>query len=96
MRHDFVSLNAENEDAIAYSSLISNSSNRGHIEDMKKAVSLALMLELTSRQRECITMYYLQNRSIPQIASELSLSRSTVSRHITAGKKKLMKLAKYY
>ncbi len=96
MRHNLLSLNDKNEDIITFCNFSSNGSNSLQIENLKKVLFLALKFELTDRQRECITMYFLENRKIPQIADELSLSCSTVSRHITAGKKKLMKLAKYY
>jgi len=63
---------------------------------MKRVLSTAIRCELTPRQRECVVMYYYDNKKMPDIAFELSLSVSTVSRHIKAGVRKLKNIANYY
>lgn len=63
---------------------------------MKLILSKAIVAELTLRQRDCITMYYYENMKMKDIAKALSLSKSTVSRHIKAAETKLKNVARYY
>ncbi len=46
---------------------------------------------LTEKQRICFTLAVLNNRKQKDIAEELGLDKTTVSRHISAAKKKLRK-----
>lgn len=48
---------------------------------------------LTERQRDCIQKYYGENKTMAEIARELSLNVSTVSRHIKAARKNLKMLS---
>lgn len=52
--------------------------------------------ELTKRQRDCIVMRYYRRLTVTQIACELGVGKSTVSRHITKAKSRLRKILKYY
>lgn len=52
--------------------------------------------ELTSRQRECVVMRYYKNLTVTQIAGELGVGKSTISRHISKAKKRLYKILNYY
>lgn len=70
--------------------------NRGEIERMKRILKRAIRHELTDRQRYCITMYYLEGLKMTEIARSLNLSKSTVSRHISAATRKLRNIASYY
>ena len=63
---------------------------------MKQLLSKAIFSELTEQQRICIIEHYFNKRKQKDIASELGLNASTVSRHINAGKKKLRNIASYY
>lgn len=63
---------------------------------MKKIMFDALNNELTDRQRMCLVEHYLNGRKEKEIALELGLSPSTVSRHIRFGKQKLQRIAQYY
>jgi DNA-binding NarL/FixJ family response regulator len=58
-------------------------------------VRLAINEELTERQRELITMYYLEGMSMSEIARVLGLSPSTVSRTMKRGRERLRKHFKY-
>lgn len=62
-------------------------------EKMKKILYSGLNRSLTQRQRECIQKYYGENKTMSEIAGELSLNVSTVSRHIKAAKKNLRMLS---
>lgn len=59
-------------------------------------LSKVMLGELTKRQRECITMRYYKKLTVTQIACELGVGKSTVSRHITKAKERLHKILKYY
>lgn len=96
MRHERISISDKNADIIAYTLSLSEADNAQDISKMKKILSLALKDALTDKQRECITMYYYENLKMKEIAKKLSVSPSTVTRHIKAGKKRLKNIAKYY
>lgn len=51
--------------------------------------------ELTVRQRQMMEMYYYQRLSMPEIALELGVSPSSVSRTIMRGRGKIRKYLKY-
>lgn len=44
---------------------------------------------LTEKQRKCLTMYFAEQKNIPEIAEIMGVDKSTVSRHIKAGKTKI-------
>lgn len=58
-------------------------------------VRICMREELTDRQRELIEMYYLKGMSMTEIANELGVSISTVSRTIMRGKARIRKYFKY-
>ena len=60
-----------------------------------KTVRMAIKTELTARQHEMITMYYLQGMSMPEIARELGVNVSTVSRTIGRGRVRLKRCLRY-
>ena len=70
-----------------------NSASR---DRMKRILNKAIANELTSRQRECLRLRYLDGMPVKNIAKEMELSNSTVSRHISAAMRKLKKVASYY
>lgn len=63
---------------------------------MKEIISRAIVTELTDMQRICLTEHYLNDKKQKEIASELGLNASTVSRHIASARKKLQNIASYY
>lgn len=96
MRRERVFLSDENSDCIAFQLYNQGSTNRSERERMKKILSRAISRGLTERQRVCVVKYYLEGMKMKDIARELGLSRSTVSRHISAATLKLRKVASYY
>lgn len=52
--------------------------------------------ELTEKQKMCIYKYYGERMKMKDIADELGISISCVSRHIKRAKNKLTKTMKYY
>lgn len=72
------------------------STNENFREKMKKILSMAVLNELTERQRICIIDYYLNGKKEKEIAEEFGLNSSTVSRHIIKARDKLRHIASYY
>ena len=51
--------------------------------------------ELTQKQREVILAYYFQDKTIPQIAAERGIQRSSVSRCLRRAEKKVRLCLRY-
>ena len=96
MRRERMFLDDTNSDLISFSLYQQGSSNRMERERMKAILTRAIRRELTDRQRDCITMYYLEGMKMKDIADALHLSRSTVTRHIQSATRKLRRVASYY
>ena len=97
MRTQLIHINSENEN---YCGLVSElrrgSSNKEDRAQMKEFLKKAMIQELTEKQKNCITEHYINGRREKDIAEQLGLHKSTVSRHISAGMKKLQNTANYY
>ena len=89
-------LDDDNERLISYYLSNHGSDNRPELARMRRIMSRAIRRELTDRQRECLTLYYLEGMKMKDIARELGLSNSTVSRHISTSLVKLRRVAEYY
>ncbi len=63
---------------------------------MKKILLKAISTELTDLQKLCIVEHYLNEKTGKEIADELGVNASTVSRHINAARRKLRNIASYY
>ena len=51
--------------------------------------------ELTELQRQALVAYYFQDQTIPQIAAERGVNKSTVSRTLRRAEEKLRRFLKY-
>ena len=96
MKHERIYLDDKSSPLISYYLSLRGSDNRPELERMKRILGRAIRRELTDRQRECLSLYYLEGMRMKDIAREMSLSSSTVSRHISAATKKLRRIAAYY
>ena len=96
MRRERVYLDDKNTALISYYLASHGSDNRSQRERMKRILMRAIRQELTDRQRECLTLYYLEGMKMKDIARSLCLSLSTVSRHIHSAERKLRHIAGYY
>ena len=98
MRRERVPLSDINKGRIEYFlyGADKGSGNRADRERMKKILYRAIRHELTDRQRECLMLHYIEGMMIKDIAVRLGLSKSTVSRHVSAAERKLRKVASYY
>lgn len=97
MRTELIHFTNKNTNKILFNnSQLKYSTNNESRELMKKILSKAILDELTEKQRICVTYYYLAGKKEKDIAYELGLNPSTVSRHISAARKKLRHIASYY
>ncbi len=85
-----------NKDFLRSMAGIGDDGNTGHLQLAKKALLDAVELDLTPRQRQLVTMYYFEERTLPQIAQELSLDTSTVCRTLQRARKRLQKSMRVY
>lgn len=69
-----------------------NGSRRSHL---RKVLMKAIDTELTEKQRECVVDYYINNKSMKDIAREQDVHPSTVTRHIKRAEEKLRHIAEY-
>ena len=90
MQTDLIYIDDDNERFLSYtfSNQISLTNNRRRMR-MKRLAESVISTELTPMQQYCVTEHYLCGKKQKEIAEQLGLSRSTVSRHIGAGMKKL-------
>lgn len=70
------------------------STNSNQIEKLKKILYKAIEEVLTDRQKEILIIYYFEEKTMEQIAEELNINKSTVSRTLQRAEKNLKKIAK--
>ena len=97
MKMNLQHFNSINENYYQFSAFGQRGATNAHdIEKMKRFVANAIKNDLTPLQQFCVTEHCINGRKQKDIAEQLKLSRSTVSRHISAGTKKLRIAAEYY
>ena len=64
-------------------------------EVQMKRVHRVIEEELTPLQREVLIAYYIQEQTIPQIARERGVQKSTISRTLHRAEDKLRRFLKY-
>lgn len=64
-------------------------------QEQLRRLRLVMARELTPRQREMLMRYYWQQQTMAQIARELGVNRSTVSRTIRRGEERLRRCLAY-
>lgn len=69
--------------------------NSERLERLRRNLRQARERELTPRQRQMLELYYDQGMTIPQIAGELGLNRSTVSRTLRRARDRLYQFLRY-
>ena len=69
--------------------------NEERLERLRRGLRTARAEELTARQRQLLRMRFEEEKSVSQIAAELSLDISTVSRTISRAKEKLNRFLRY-
>jgi len=69
--------------------------NERDIYRLKRNLRVAREQELTRRQRQLLQMQFEQKMTVTQIAEELGLNKSTVSRTLTRARQRLYKCLQY-
>lgn len=69
--------------------------NDDQIRRLKKNMAIAIEQDLTNRQRQMLSMYYFDGKSMVEIGHELSVNKSTVSRTIGRAVRRLYRALKY-
>lgn len=64
-------------------------------EVQMKRVQRVIREELTTNQRQILLAYYIQNLTIPQIAQDRGVHKSTVSRTLHRAEEKLRRYLRY-
>lgn len=83
-------------DMAAYMRQLSEqNTNTDHVERLKRNLIRCLKEDVTPRQRTVLTLYYVQQLSQKEIAQKLNVDRSTVSRTILRGERKLQRCLRY-
>ena len=75
--------------------LANGEDNSEQMERLRRNLRLAQKLELTPRQAEMIHLYYDRGYSMPQIARELGIYTSSVSKTLKRGMERLKRYLKY-
>ena len=65
------------------------------LEFIKQCVRRAVREELNDRQRAYVFKYYIEQKTMDQIAQELGVNRSTVSREVSRSRRRLYRVLKY-
>lgn len=71
------------------------SDNSKQLEMLKRSLNKAIKSELTECQRIAVEEFFYNGKSVTQIALELGVNKSTVSRHLKRAKEKLSHALKY-
>ena len=69
--------------------------NAEQLSRLKRNLRMARMQELTPRQNQMLAMYYEQNMSMSQIAEELDITCSAVSRTLSRARHTLFRCLRY-
>lgn len=83
-------------DMAVYSRAMSEeNTNSQDIARLKKNLVRALKSDVTPRQREMLALYYGQGLNMRQIGEKLGVDKSTVSRTVKRGERRLKRCLRY-
>lgn len=69
--------------------------NSAEMSRLKRNLVRCIREEVTERQRTALTMYYAQGLNMKEIGQRLGVERSTVSRIIQRGERRLQRCLRY-
>lgn len=93
--HRRVSMNTAEFDLLVRSGS-SGGTNTALIANLKKALVYVITNEISERQRQMITLYYYEKLNMPEIARQLGVNKSTVSRTLARARCNIMKRLQWY
>ena len=79
-----------------FKKICSQQNTNTEYKKMIKSLKNIVNGELTTKQKLCISLYYGDMKKMSEIAQELGIGVSSVSRHIKKAKQKLQKTMTYY
>ncbi len=83
-------------DMAAYMNQLSEqNTNAGSVEQLKHNLIRCMKEDITPRQRTMLTLYYVHQLSQTEIARQLGVTPSTVSRTILRGERQLQRCLRY-
>lgn len=71
------------------------SDNSREISRLKRNLIRALREDVTSKQRQMLLMYYAEGKNMREIGEIMGVDRSTVSRTIQRGERRLQRCLRY-
>lgn len=86
-------LNSSDELALYVRSM--SADNHAQHQELRRHLLRALEEDVTPRQREMLTLYYVAGLNIPAISRRLGVNKSTVSRTLNRGKARLRRCLRY-
>ena len=86
-------LSARDELALYVQSM--SGDNHAQHQELRRNLIQALEEDVTPRQREMLTLYYIAGLNIPAISRRLGVNKSTVSRTLQRGKNRLRRCLRY-
>ena len=69
--------------------------NSQEISRLKHNLIRALREEVTDRQRQALLLYYVEGKNMREIGESLGVDRSTISRTIKRGERRLQRCLRY-
>lgn len=78
-----------------FADLFFEESNSAMLRKASSLIGKVIAAELTERQRQCLSLYYFNGLTMPEIASELGINKSSVSRAIARAKMRIERSMKY-
>ncbi len=69
--------------------------NSKEINRLKRNLIRALQEDVTERQRQALLMYYAQGYNMREIGEQLGVDKSTISRTIKRGERRLQRCLRY-
>ena len=81
-------------DMAAYARMMAED-NSGQLRQLRRNLVMALREDVTERQRQVLLLYYDRGLTMKEIARELGVDRSTVSRTMKRGEQRLRRCLRY-
>jgi len=72
-----------------------NQDNSQEVSQLKRNLIRAMREDVTPRQRQTMTLYYVQGLTMAEIGQQLGIDKSTVSRTIRRGELRLLRCLRY-
>ena len=69
--------------------------NSQEVSRLKRNLIRALREDVTPRQRQALLLYYAEGKNMREIGEDLGVDRSTISRTITRGERRLRRCLRY-